>query len=320
MTKNFDNFLLGLLWLLSIVLATTFWMNISYGFNILSAAHWAYLSELQASRTQIKFDFYISLIAAIVIGIVGLYIIMRPRIRRDDSAEQKTIPKFEPAPIPTPQQKIVAPTPTRTPEPAKAVEQPAPVLTPVLSAPKPTAQTRPLSPSGFSSHPQSASQTLTPPPPKAATPTPTIPTQKNDIKKTDPDIQNVFDSAGYIIKQCDKIGNLAAPVVALGYDNMLWIAAPNTTFATMLDAIQTLIGIFDDTLGDTANDITVHGCIVGTSEESKNPDLISIFANIDDFKQFMSDKPNTKPDDFDSDLFDAISTYISTVATYIGKQ
>ena len=41
---------------------------------------------------------------------------------------------------------------------------------------------------------------------------------------------------------------------------------------------------------------------------------------MDALKQFISEHPNTKPDDFDSDLFDAISTYISTVMNYIGKE
>ena len=123
-----------------------------------------------------------------------------------------------------------------------------------------------------------------------------------------------------MIKPCRKIGKIVAPVVALGYDNTLWLGASNVTLADMQDAIQTLIALFDDTLGDTAEDIIIHGCIVGGTEKSQNPDLISTFATPDELKQFMKEHQNIKPDDFDNDLFDAISTYISTVMNYIGKE
>jgi len=305
MTRNFDNFLLGLLWLLSIALATTFWMNIGYGFNILSSAHWAYLSELQASRTQIKFDFYVSLIAAITIGLVGLYIIMRPRIRR--TVNPDTSVKTEP-PIHT---NVI---PTNMPE---RETQKIPV-TP--DRPKILSQNRPMTPTGLTSTMRPPQQPLAPPTPRAVTPTPNITTPKTETKKPDPEIQNIFESGGYIIKPCQKIGKLVSPVIALGYDNTLWIATSGASVSDTQDAIQTLISLFDDTLGDSADDIIVHGCIVNTTEQSNNPDLISTFATLDEMKQFLSDKPNTKPDGFDNDLFDAISTYISTVTQYIGKE
>ena len=50
------------------------------------------------------------------------------------------------------------------------------------------------------------------------------------------------------------------------------------------------------------------------------PFMISPFNDIGQFKQFMNGNKNTKPDNFDKELFDAISTYVSTVANYIGKE
>ena len=311
MTKNFENFLLGLLWLLSISLAVTFWMNINYGFNVLSSAHWAYLSELQASRTQIKFDFYISLISAIVIGLVGLYIIVRPRDKKITASEVSPESKFD---IPRTQ---VAPQKNTQ---KSQIQEHAAQIEPVPSKPKIIVQNRPLSPSGISSPVHTPRQTLTPPTEKVVPPVPTLISEKPNIAKSNSELQTEFETLGYIIKPCNKIGKITKPVVALGYDNTLWIGASKESVKSMQDSIQTLISIFDDTLGDSASDIIVHGCIVDTNETSDNPELISTFTNINEFKGFMNDKYNKKPDDFDDDLFDAISTYISTVTNYIGKE
>lgn len=86
----------------------------------------------------------------------------------------------------------------------------------------------------------------------------------------------------------------------------------------MQDAIESLVAIFDDTLGDTAQDIVIHGYIVNpTDKEDFNPDLIATFDSPKALQEHI--EPNEKPEDFDSDLFDAFSTYIDTVSGYIGK-
>ena len=139
MTKKFGNILLGLLWLMTITLATTFWMNIKYGFNIFSAAHWAYLSELQAYRTQIKLDFYISLIAAIIIGLTGLYFLLRPKLQTF-FIEPSQMPPL-PGRVDTPNILHHNPEEQTTP-PAASAPQSTP--TPI---PRPT-PTRPMSPMG----------------------------------------------------------------------------------------------------------------------------------------------------------------------------
>lgn len=126
--------------------------------------------------------------------------------------------------------------------------------------------------------------------------------------------------AGYIIKPCTRIGKLIKPVVALSYDQTIWVCSENVSGADVLDALQTLIAVFDDTLGDTANDLTVRGCIINSPDSAENSELITTFGTTDEFQEFMTNHPNIKPADYDQDLFDAISTYIGTVTNYIGKQ
>ena len=235
---------------------------------------------------------------------------MRPRIKSEQKTAISATTTFEPQSHNIQQKQTPLVDNTEQPRQFKPVQQP----------PKISIQNRPLSPSNAISPAPQPRQTFTPPIPKATQPIPNANSTKSTPQTPNPEIQNIFESFGYIIKPCRKIGNLAAPTVALGYDNTLWIVASNVKFDDMQDAIQTLIALFDDTLGDAASDIIIHGCIIGGTEKSDNPELISTFTNMDALKQFISEHPNTKPDDFDSDLFDAISTYISTVMNYIGKE
>lgn len=284
MKGNFDRFLLGLLWLMTIALALTFWMNIRYGFNVLSAAHWQYLSTLQAARAAIKPEFYISLVVGIFVGVFGMYILVRPH---SEPKQQDAKPEKQPAPT-----NIYAP----------------------------TTSARPMPPSGLRSNvarPQNrTSQTVVR---NTALPIPAPKTIENDNTLAK-DISTVFESNGYSTKPCKKLGRLSNPVITLGYDNTVWVGTSNTSVADVQDAIQTLITIFDDTLGDTANDMSVHGCLVNPSDsENNNPDLISTFATIEEFADFMRQHQNEKPADFDAELFEAVSTYITTVIGYAGK-
>ena len=303
MRKNFDKILLGTLWLMTMALATTLWMNIRYGFDIFSAAHWEYISTLQADRANIKLDFYLSLILALCIALVGLYFIVRPRFR-----------------------KIALPASTAAQTALAPVEQKTYIQETVHSDAHsnlpagPASNQRPRSPSAMMAGAtrKQNPQTFTPPTQRMNTPAPTVAVAapKNPLGA---DINAIFESAGFIMKPCKRIGKLGAPIVALGYNQTLWIGTSNASGEDMVDAFQTLTNIFEDTLGDSANDITLRGCIISPTSTVEH-DLISTFDNIDAFKQFMNGHQNTKPDGFDSELFDAISTYIGTVTNYIGKE
>lgn len=301
MTKKFEKFLLGLLWLLTITLATTFWMNIKYGFNIFSAAHWAYLSELQAYRTQIKTDFYISIIAAIVIGLIGLYVLARPPRPR---AYKQPHPKEPEQPI---TQTVSHETkPVSESVPAQQTDLPRPVI--------PSA--RPLPPSGAHAAPPRIQVQQTAP---VATSHFTAPNIKQQKPQHLDEISNIFQDAGYTIKKCNRIGDLKEPVVALSYDQKLWIGTSNVSASDAMDAVQTLLAVFADTLGDSANDMSVYACILNATDEPEDRDIISTFNTLDELKNFVNAHPNAKPEDYDPELFDAVSTYIDTVINYIGK-
>ena len=295
MKHFFDKVLLGILWLIAATLATSFWMSAHYGFNILSSGHWAYLSELQANRTNVKTDFYISLIMALVITLFGLYLIIRSQNKKNavtPITEQKRVPESIPVPLPQEtKQQIVS------------------------------SSHRPIAPAGFGVGVRNT--TLPVPHPAATAYTPQIITppapnieQPQNLQYTE--ISSIFESAGYIVKKSNKIGKLIKPVFAVGYDQTIWLGSSGISPAIMQDAIESLVAIFDDTLGDTAQDITVRGIILNpTDTENLNSDLIATFDSITELQEFL--EPNEKPEDFDDELFDAFATYIDTVIGYLGK-
>ncbi len=311
MKRFFDKFLWGILWLLSITLVTTLWMNVNYGFDMLSAAHWEYLGTLQAHRSEIKPDFYISLIGALVIALVGLYIIVRPR----EKQTKIMLPAIAPTGTVQTQPVVQQPKPAPKPEPTQETEsKPEKTFSP-RPAPAISLSARPMSPMGLRQHTQHQSA-----------PTQPIPIPKLQIQqpkaesKNSSEIKQTLESNEYIIKKCERIGKLQNPVVAIAYDQRLWIIANDTTPDNMVDAIQTLVTVFDDTLGETANDIKITGFIIGpTATNQRNDNLVMTFDNLTDFVKYVEEHKNKKPEDYDAELFEAFSTYIGTVTGYIGK-
>lgn len=288
MRKNFDKILLGTLWLLVVLLATTFWMNITFGFNLFSGAHWAYLSELQAKKATIQPRFYMSLIGGILIALIGLYLLLRPK---------STHSTPEPAPE----------TPAATPSHESTVFNSRP-MSPLGNRPRTTYQqptnipTAPIS-TPIASQPQTQ---FTQPKPNS-----------NPFAK---EIQSILESGGYQIKPCNKISDILSPVVTLGYNHTLYIVTSCVKTDDLETAITTLSTLFLDTLGDTANDITIRGIIINPKDNTNtNSETVTIFTNMAAFRQFVSDNPNTQPEDYDQELFEAMDTYITTVTGYIGK-
>lgn len=313
MKRFFEKFLLGILWLLSITLITTLWMNTNYGFDMLSAAHWEYLGTLQANRSEIKPDFYISLIAALFIGLIGLYLIVRPRTKRVKDTTS-TMPQKSNIVI-VPQQPVIQPTPA--PAKPKAEYKTEQTFTP-RPAPAISLTPRPMSPMGLRPPVQRQTATI-PTPPLQQTPKP-VATPQPAQNTNSTEIRTALESGEYIIKKCDRIGKLQNPVVAIAYDQSMWIIATKASPNTMVESIQTLVTIFDDTLGETANDIKLRGFIIEPTEPvQRSDDLIITFDNTADFVKYVSEHKNIKPDDYDAELFEAFSTYIGTVTGYIGK-
>ncbi len=295
MKRNFEKILLGILWLMTVTIATTFWMNVRYGFNILSAAHWEYLATLQADRASIRLGFYTSIIIAIMVGLIGLYMIVRPRFRKLKITTQTN---------PTPQSK----------------QKDLPMVAYQPGTPTRPNMARPLSPTTMHTnvHTSNNGPLPTPTTPNTTYTMPTTPPTAN-VNPLAHQISNMFESAGYNVKTSKRIGKLISPVVALGYDQSILIGVSHESDENAQDAVGTLVSIFDDTLGNSANDMSVLVCSVepiGTN--TTDTATIRHFATLSEFQEFMNATQNIKPDDFDQDLFDAVSTYINTVITHLG--
>ena len=88
MRNNLEHILLSMLLGLSILLGLSFWLNTTFGFNIFYKEHWEVLARLQASHTPIHYGFYISIIVAILIFLIGIYVIYRPTTPK---VQEKTV-------------------------------------------------------------------------------------------------------------------------------------------------------------------------------------------------------------------------------------
>ncbi|MCQ2562108.1 MAG: hypothetical protein MJ158_00605 [Alphaproteobacteria bacterium] len=95
MKKYFEYIFTSALLLLSVLMGLTFWLNTFFNFDLFFSEHWKILSTLQASKTPINPNFYLSFFVADAVFICGLYIIFRPKFRRFIKKETK----YEPQPI-----------------------------------------------------------------------------------------------------------------------------------------------------------------------------------------------------------------------------
>lgn len=301
MKRRIDNMLLGLLWLLAMTLGACFWFNTMFGFNILSSAHWQYLAYIQAIQTPVKPLFYISFVVIVFIMVVGLYLIMRPRLRKirlpimrvsknhDNTPQQNTTPQHQQI-----SSAAIAPSPAPT----------APAQN------GPTADMRParLNTISFATQPTQMSA------PNGAQPdTPVA------VAATNADIQQVFINAGYTVKKPARIGGIKTPLLAIGTNEALWFGANGARVSDMRAAIDKMTSVFADTLEDIV--INVTGFVLDARDDatSEHADIL-VFHSIDELRQYVATRQNTPPTNTDdAENFNAYSEYIDTVINYIGK-
>ncbi|HBS76538.1 MAG TPA: hypothetical protein DEA31_01600 [Alphaproteobacteria bacterium] len=220
MKRRIDNMLLGLLWLLAMTLGACFWFNTMFGFNILSSAHWQYLAYIQAIQTPVKPLFYISFVVIVFIMVVGLYLIMRPRLRKirlpimrisknhdSNAPQQNTTPQNQPVLSPE-----IAPSPAPT--------------APVRNGPK--ADMRPARLNTISFATQTSQMTA---------PNGVQPDTPVAVAATNTDIQQVFIDAGYTVKKPARIGGIKTPLLAIGTNEALWLGANGARVSDMRAAI-----------------------------------------------------------------------------------
>ena len=304
MMSKINNILIGVLWLLAVTLGTTFWFNTIFGFNIFSIPHWQHLAYIQATGQSVKPAFYISIIVAVLIAFYGLYKLLQPRFRQIkltvfDRTRTATKPDLMAAATQTTQQ--IVQTPVIQPDNEQS----------------PSTET----------HNDNALQNNRPPrlniPAVTRNATaPRVPLTPIQKTPTNPeteyaDIRNIFESAGYLYKGAPKIKNVQTAVVAIGTDEILWIGAVGVQNADMNRAVQTLSGVFADTLEDI--EIHINAFVIAAPDAANATPNILQFATVDDLRNYISGIPNTPPDGDDVENFDAYSGYIGTVMDYIGK-
>ena len=306
MMNKINNILIGLLWLLAVTLGTTFWFNTMFGFNIFSIQHWQHLAYIQATGQSVKPMFYISIVVAVLIAFFGLYKLLQPRFR------QITIPVFDCT--------------NRSSNPDITIHQSVqqPIQTPAVQSDIPTTE-RPQP--SVTQNINTAQQDNRPPHLNIPTvtrtqPIPRVPLSSGQQISRNPeteytDIRNIFESAGYVYKGMPKIKNVQTATVAIGTGEVLWIGAIGVKNADMQRAIQTLVGVFTDTLDDI--EIHINAFLVAAPDASDAPSDILQFANTDDLRNYIAGIPNTPPDEDEVENFDAYSGYIGTVMDYIGK-
>ncbi len=303
MRNRIDNILLGLLWLLASTLGLSFWLNTKFGFNIFSAQHWQYLGYMQASRTPVRPLFYFSIIIGLIIMISGLYVLVRPRIRKikwpigyfskrnhkktntsqnTDASTVEILP-VEPAP---------APKPEKAPSTITAKRPPRLTQTPTIN----TYKSAPAAPTS-----------------RIVTSTP----QNNTPQYVD-EMQKIFEDAGYTIKSNAKIGNVQTSLFAIGANETLWMGATQVATSDMRNAINRLQTVFRDTLEST--EIFVNGFVLNAPDAatSEFQDIL-MFDSIDQLAEYMMAHKNPPITPDQTEDFDAYSAYIGTVIEYIGK-
>lgn len=312
-----DNILLGILWLLAVTLGTCFWFNTVFGFDIFSAQHWEYISELQAARTPIKSGFYVSMAIAIFITILGLYIIVRPRTRRIRLPIIKTNKNNS--------DKNSTETPrVQTDAKNNTNNNDASTLDILPSMPKPTQ----IPQDKNSTSPSSAAR-----PPRLNVPTwnanqntalhtitPTMaqniaPKQQNN--NTD-ELRQIFANAGYTVKNNARIGSIQTSLIAIGTNETMWLGCVGVKTTDVRAIIDKFQQIFSDTLDETY--IGINGFVIAAPDAATSEfEDILMFNSTDELRAYIQQNPNPPLAGDDDGMFDAYSEYIDAVITHIGK-
>ncbi len=294
MRDKLDNILLSILWLVASALAACFWFNIRFGFNIFSSQHWHHLAYMQAVQNPVAPSFYISMVVAVIIIILGLYLLIRPRFRkfklpmRHTTTTTYSSTSQTPQPTPPVQHADIAPSPIESPISAPTLSRPPRLniaVTPTLhSVPTPAPQ----------------------------------PTTQSQPNGDWPEIREIFESAGYTIKQNPRIGALQTTLFAIGTNETLWVGAVGIPTTALQSAIDTLNQIFSDTLDDIY--IHVNGFVISAPDATTPgaPEILT-FDTPNALRQYMNEHRNPPLGENDNGNFDAFSAYISTVIDYVGK-
>ena len=319
MNKHIEHFLLSVLVAMSVLLGLTFWLNINFGFNLLSATHWHELALMQASNAIIDKSFYISIAVAIFIFILSIYIIYRPRFRkiplqRPQNIEIKTLPAIIKSENENTQM-TTEEKDDKNPAIPENTEQ-KPMQNPQIEQPK--------------------IENITPQPinlarpPKLNLPTnmaqiaenqynTQLATQQNAASATqyDDTLAEIFSNTAYLVKKNRTIAGLTTNLIAIGNHELFWVGCVDCDINKMKTLINKIKETFTQTLPDIP--ITVYSFILDTKKMYETDPDIFIFHDIDDVRKFIYDNQGTDiPPEYQED-FDAYSEYVDTVLMLLGN-
>lgn len=324
MKKHFEIILLDVLWLSATILFANFWFDIRFGFNIFHGAHWHYLAVQQLTHGAILPLFYISIALFVALGVSGLYLISRPRLRKIDFSVD--------APQTQTQPEKIDPVPSLQPtahDPKHSSLPPAPVL------PRPPRIINPMH------------SLVNAPIPAPAPSAPVL-----ETRNIDSNLAEIFKSAGYIVKQPPKIAGSRLNLLAIGMDEVLymgltdshngdiiaaeggdskWRGANGELFTSpvwrMSSAMEKVRELFLETL-DSEIQITIKAFVVMndatiTNRESLekiwNAFGVEVFDSADSLAESIKQNKNREMQPEEEEDFNAYSDYIETVANYFNK-
>ena len=316
MKRKFEHFLLSILFGTSVLMALTFWLNINFGFNCLSVSHWAQLASLQATGAPINKDFYLSIGVGIIIFILGLYIINRPRFRKIPKMPQpvKNEPvaslakpgtaSLPPVPQPKQEQDIPESVPVQQPIEEKKEASDIPVAAPngmpLVRPPKLKLPTN-ISKMAATQYQQQENELI----------------KQQQLEKQNTEIVQIFTDNNYIVKKNPTIGKLKTNLFAIGNNEKIWMGAIDCDIESMQSAVKQLQDIFTETLEDI--EIHVNAFILDTLGKYSATDNIEVFHTIAELNEFISKNPGDEIEDYEQDNFNAYSEYIDTVITMLYK-
>ena len=247
--------------------------------------HWNELAKLQASHIPVNTKFYISIIVAVLILAIGLFII---------NFQKKPNIKTEP--------KIVHNTPVVKPEPAQTKKEPVPEP-PVVMAARPPRLNLPKNIAEIAAKKYEE---------KISGQKSSMGPAENPYNKV---LAQIFSENGYILKPNITIEGLTVNLFAIGNNEMLWLGAIDCEIDDLIRAANKLDSIFKETL----EDITIHMNVFLLDTLKKYPanDSIMIFHDIEEVKQIVSENPADKIEDSEQESFNSYSEYIDTIVQYI---
>ncbi|MBR5575392.1 MAG: hypothetical protein IKV93_02505 [Alphaproteobacteria bacterium] len=321
MRNKIDNILIGMVWLLSATLATFFWFNIRFGFDLFSSAHWNHLAELQAKNQSVSPCFYISLVVAIVITLVGLHFVIRPRRRNI------TLSHPAPTPVPTHVPVVQSAQPTQSPYPQEtSAPEPAPLPAGMIRPPRLNIAPSGGTYAGTSSPSSNAPVAPIPmamqaPAPNTSSSSPRTTTRapQKSTPQDWPQIREIFSMAGYIIKPEPYINSTKMALCAIGTDEVFWIGAVGISKSAMQEIYDKLEKLFQDTLEEVPIQINAFVMNASDAPETSTDGPVMTFDGLDSLRSYVRANPNKPLPPEDTDNFDAYSEYITTVIDYIGK-